>query len=149
MIFEVNDVKRALNSSTFEANLTPTKMPEHDDPTAILKDYFNTAVRRYFKFLRENGHSSPRYFKYIIEAHKNEDPNRTKKFTVSVELQDWGKQTIQYVLDRIERFIISSNLVNLKNLSLLIKCYPAISGGAISASFSEKVYEKKKHYQND
>ena len=49
-----------------------------------------------------------------------------------------GKQTIQYVLDRIERFIISSNLVDLKNLNLLIKFYPVISGVAISASFSEK-----------
>ena len=70
MIFEVNDVKKALNNSAFEANLTPTKMPEHDDPTIILKDYFNTAVQRFFKFLRENGHNNPRDFKYIIEAHK-------------------------------------------------------------------------------
>ena len=63
-------------------------------------------------------------------------------------LQDWGKQTIQYVLDRIERCIISSNLVNLKNVSLLIKCYPVISGGAISESFNDKIYDKK-YYQND
>ena len=82
-------------------------------------------------------------FKYIIEAHNNEDPNRTKNIAVSMVLQDWGKQIIQYVLDRIGRFTISSNLVNLKNLSLLIKCYPVISGGAISESFSEKIYETK------
>ena len=54
-------------------------MPEHDDPTTIIKDYFNTAVQRFFKFLRENGHNNPRDFKYIIEAHNNEDSNRTKK----------------------------------------------------------------------
>ena len=58
-------------------------------------------------------------------------------------LQAWGKQTIQYVLDRIERFIISSNLVNLKSLSLLIKCYHFISGGAISASFNEKIRKQE------
>ena len=63
-------------------------------------------------------------------------------------LQGWGKQTIQYVLDRIERFMISSNLVNLKNLSLLIKCYHVISGGAISEPFSGQIYGKK-YYQND
>ena len=143
MIFEVNDVKKALNKSAFEANLTPTKMPEHDDPITILKKYFNTDVRTFFRFLRENAHNNPRDFKYIIEAHNNEDPNRTRKFTVSVVLQDWGKQTIQYVLERIERFIISSNLQNLKNLSLLMKCYPAISGGAVSDSFKKDVYEKK------
>ena len=74
MIFEVNDVKKALNRSVFEANLTPTKMPEHDDPTAILKDYFNTAMRTFFKFLREKGNNNPRDFKYIVEAHNNEDP---------------------------------------------------------------------------
>ena len=83
MIFEVNDVKKTLNNNAFEANLTPTKMPEHDDPTASLKDYFNTAVQRYFKFLRENGHNNPRDFKYIIEAHNNEDPNRTKNYSVN------------------------------------------------------------------
>jgi len=143
MIFEVNDVKKFDNKSALEANLTPTKMPEHDNPITILKDYFNTAVRTFFRFLRENGHNNPRGFKYIIEAHNNEDPNRTRKFTVSVVLQDWGKQTIQYVLERIERFIISSNLQNLKNLSLLMKCYPVISGGAVSVSFKKEVYEKK------
>ena len=79
MIFEVNDVKKALNNSAFETNLTPTKMSEHDYPTTILKDYFNTGVQRFFKFLRENGHNSPRDFKYIIEAHNSEYPNRTKK----------------------------------------------------------------------
>jgi hypothetical protein len=70
----------------------------------------------------------------ILTGHKN---------TVSVVLQDWGKQTIQYVLDRIERFIISSNLVYLKNLSLLIKCDPGISVGAISEWFNEKLMENK------
>ena len=35
MIFEVNDVKQALNNNASEANMTPTKMHEHDDPTAI------------------------------------------------------------------------------------------------------------------
>ena len=143
MIFEVNDVKKALNKSAFEANLTPTKMPEHDLPTTILKDYFNTAIMTFFRFLRENGHSNPRDFKYIIEAHNNEDPNRTRKFTVSMVLQDWGQQTIKYVLERIERFIISSNLQNLKDLSLLLKCYPIISGGAINTSFNEAIYSKQ------
>ena len=37
MIFEVNDVKKALNNNAFVANLAPTKMPEHDDPTIISK----------------------------------------------------------------------------------------------------------------
>ena len=142
MIFEVNDVKKALNSSVFEANLTPTKMPEHDDPTAILKDYFNTAMRTFFKFLRETGHNNPREFKYIVEAHNNEDPNRTRKFTVSMVLKDWGKETIQLILDRIEQFIQSSQLQNLKDLSLLMKCYPSVSGGANSESFNKAVYEK-------
>ena len=114
-------------------------MPEHDDPTAILKDYFNTAVQRFFKSLRENGHNSPRDLKYIIEAHNNEGPNRTKTITVSMVLQDWGKQTVQYVLDRIESFVISCNLLNIKILSLLVKCYPSLSGGVISDSFSEEL----------
>ena len=143
MICEVNDVKKALNKSVFEANLTPTNMPEHDLPTTTLKDYFNTAIMTFFRFLRENGHSNPRDFKYIIEAHNNEDPNRTRQFTVSMVLQDWGQQTIKYVLERIERFIISSNLQNLKDLSLLLKCYPVISGGAINTSFNEAIYSKK------
>jgi hypothetical protein len=56
---------------------------KHDDPTTVLKGYFNTAVQRYFQFLRDNGHNSPRDFKYIIEAHNNEDPNRTQKYCVS------------------------------------------------------------------
>ena len=142
-IFEVNDVKKALNKSACEANLTPTKTPEHELPTTILKDYFNTAIRTCFRFLRENGHSNPRDFKYIIEAHNNEDPNRTRKFTVSMVLQDWGQQTIKYVLERIERFSISANLQNLKDLSLLLKCYPIISGGAINTSFNEAIYSKK------
>ena len=60
MIFEVNNVKQALNNSASEANLTPTNMHEHDDPTAVLKDHFNTAVKR-FKCLRENGHNNPRH----------------------------------------------------------------------------------------
>ena len=59
-------------------------------------------------------------------------------------LQDWGQQTIKYVLERIERFSISSNLQNLKDLSLFIKCYPIISGGAINTSFNEAIYSKKK-----
>ena len=53
-------------------------MPEHDDPTAILKDYVNTVVQRFLNSLKENGHNNPRGFKYIIEAHNNEDPSRTK-----------------------------------------------------------------------
>ena len=92
--------------------------------------------------MKENGNNNPRGFKYIIEAHNNGDPDRTKKFTVLVVLHDRGKQRNQYVLDRIERFMISSDLVNLKNLGLLIKCYPMISGGAISVSFSANIYEK-------
>ena len=143
MIFEVNDVKKALNNSAFEANLTPTKMPEHDLPTTILKDYFNTAIRTCFRFPRENGHSNPRDFKYIIEAHNNEDPNRTRKFTVSIGITGLEQQTLKYVLERIERFISSSNLQNLKDLSLLLKCYPVISGGAINASFNDAIYSKK------
>ena len=46
MIFEVSDDKKALNNTAVEANVTPTKMPGHDDPTTIFKDYFNTAVQR-------------------------------------------------------------------------------------------------------
>ena len=37
MIFVVNEVKTDLNNNAFEASLTPAKLPEHDDPTAILK----------------------------------------------------------------------------------------------------------------
>ena len=92
MIFETNDVKKFGNSSSFEANLSPTKMPEHDDPTSILKDYFNTAIRTFFKFLRVNGHQNPRDFNYILEAHNNEDPERQRQFTVSIVLQDWSKK---------------------------------------------------------
>ena len=143
MICEVNDVKKALNSSVFEANLTPTKMPEHDDPTTIFKDYFNTAMRTFFKFLREKGNNNPRDFKYIVEAHNNEDPTRIRKFTVSIVLKDWGKETIQLILDRIEQFIVSSQLQNLKDLSLMLKCYPSVSGGANSESFNEAIYSKR------
>ena len=93
MLFAVNDVKKALNRSVFEANLTPTKMPEHDDPTTILKDYFNTAMRTFFKFLREKGNNNPRDFKYIVEAHNNEDPDRIRKLTISTAVKYWGKET--------------------------------------------------------
>ena len=68
-------------------------MPEQDDSKAISNDYFNTAIVR-FMLVKENGHNNPRGFKYIIDAHNNEDPNRTKKFIVSIVLQDWGTQTI-------------------------------------------------------
>ena len=105
MIFEANDVKKALNDTAFEANLTPTKMPEDDDPTVTLKDYFNTAIPRFFKFLRQTGHNSPVGLKCIIEAHNNEDHTRTKHINVSIVLQECGKQAVQYVLDRIERSI--------------------------------------------
>jgi hypothetical protein len=37
-----------------------------------------------------------------------------RQSTVSMVLQDWGKQKIQYVIDRIEGFIISSHLVDPK-----------------------------------
>ena len=118
-------------------------MPEHDDPTAILKDYFNTAMKTFFKFLREKGNNNPRDFKYIVEAHNNEDPTRIRKFTVSIVLKDWGKETIQLILDRIEQFIVSSQLQNLKDLSLMLKCYPSVSGGANSESFNEAIYSKR------
>ena len=98
-----------MNSRAFEANLAPTKMLEHDDPTAILKDCFNTAIQRFFKSLREDGHNVPRDFQYIIAAHNNEDPNRTKQFTLSMVLQDWVKQTIQY--DQIESKGLSFHLI--------------------------------------
>ena len=67
-------------------------MPEHDDPVAILKDYFNTGMRSFFKFLREKIQANPRDYKYIFEARNYEDPNRINKFTVAVVLQDWNKK---------------------------------------------------------
>ena len=50
MIFDVNDVKKMFNKSAFEANLTPVKLPEHDNPVTVLKDYLNTALRRFSNF---------------------------------------------------------------------------------------------------
>ena len=97
----------------------------------------------FFKFLREKGNNNPRDFKYIVEAHNNEDPTRIRKFTVSTVLKDWGKESIQLILDRIEQFIVSSQLQNLKDLSLMLKCYPSVSGGANSESFNEAIYSKR------
>ena len=79
MIFEVNDVKKAFNSSIIEANLTPIKMPYHDMPTTLLEDYFNTGMRTFFKFLREKMNSNPRDYQYIFEATNNEDTARFLK----------------------------------------------------------------------
>ena len=50
MIFEIQNVTKALNSSVCEVNLTPTKMPEHDYPQKILNDYSNTAMRTFIIF---------------------------------------------------------------------------------------------------
>ena len=143
MIFEINDVKKALNTSVVEASLTPVKMPEHDDPVDILKDYFNTALRTFIKFLREKLNKKPRDFSYIIEAHNHENPNRTEKFAVSFEVKNWSKATVELILDRIEKFIVSSNLQDLKNLNLLLRCYPSFSGGANTKSFNEAIYTKR------
>lgn len=90
-------------------------MPEHDDPTAILKDHFGTAMRTFFKFLHEAGHDNPRDFKDIVEAHTIEDFNRIRKFVVSVVLNDWGNQAIKLILDRIDQVIVSARLQNLKD----------------------------------
>ena len=51
MIFEIQNVKKALSTSIFEVDLVPIKLPEHDDPLKILQDYFNTAMRTYIKYL--------------------------------------------------------------------------------------------------
>ena len=48
MIFEITDVKKVLNSSIIEANLTPIKMPLHDIPASLLEDYFSTGMRTFF-----------------------------------------------------------------------------------------------------
>ena len=106
MIFEINDVKKALHSSIIEANLTPIKMPLHDIPAALLEDYFNTGMRTFFKFLREKLQSNPRDYKYIFEARNNDDPNRIRKFTVAIVLQEWNKNTVNFMLARIS--ILSS-----------------------------------------
>merc|ERR1712078_812933 len=71
MIFEIQDVKKALNTSIYEVDLVPTKLPEHDDPLKILQDYFNTAMRTYIKYLISQK-KSPRDFKYIIEINNNQ-----------------------------------------------------------------------------
>ena len=64
MIFEIQNVTKALNTSVYELDLTPTKLPEHDDPLQILNDYFNTAMRTFIKFLgKEN--KKTRDFIYI------------------------------------------------------------------------------------
>jgi hypothetical protein len=86
--------------------------------------------------------SNPRDYQYIFEATNNEDTARLKKNTVSLVLQSWNKKTLTEMLHLLETFIVSSNLQNIKNLSLLIKCYPNISGGAISNSFKEDIYSK-------
>ena len=51
MIFEIQNVKKALSTSIYEVDLVPIKLPEHDDPLKILQDYFNTAMRTYIKYL--------------------------------------------------------------------------------------------------
>ena len=62
MIFTIGDVKKALNKSVFEANLSPYKMPEHDSPLNLVDDYLTVSIRTYLKCLREKGHNNPREF---------------------------------------------------------------------------------------
>ena len=142
MIFEIKNVTKALNTSVYELDLTPTKLPEHDDPLQILNDYFNTAMRTFIKFLgKEN--KQPRDYIYIVEVNNNQHTGRKGKFTVSVVLQEWNKTTLKTMLDRIESYIVSAQIVSLSNIGLTIKCYPVISGGAMSASLNEAIYTKR------
>ena len=132
-----------MNTSVYEVDLVPTKLPEHDDPLKILEDYFNTAVRTYIRYLRTQNHN-PRDFKYIVEVNNNQDRNRKDKFTVSVVLTQWSKALLKQILNRIEDFIVSANITNLNNLSITVKSYEVISGGAYNdESIKEIIYSKR------
>ena len=51
-----------------EANLTPTKMPEHEVPVEFVSDYLDTGMRTFLKFLRERFNANPRDYKYLKHA---------------------------------------------------------------------------------
>ena len=142
MIFEIQNVRNSLNESVYELELVPKKLPEHNDPLDILKDYFNTAMRTYIKFLgKEN--KKPRDFKFIIEVNNLNDRTKDGKFGVSYVLTDWNKASLNEVLDRIESFIVSAHIISLNSISLSIKSYNVIAGGVVSKELSDDIYSKR------
>ena len=143
MICEIQDVKRTLNQSVYESYLVPIKLPERDVPLKLLEYYFNTAVRTYIKFLRTK-HQSPRDCKYIVKANNNQHVGRKKKFTVSTVIKEWSKYTLKLILQRIEISIISHRLTKLNDLSITMKSYKIISGGAYNGNSVEDIIYTKR-----
>ena len=142
MIFEIQNVRNSLHESVYELELVPKKLPEHDDPLDILKDYFNTAMRTYIKFLgKEN--ITPRNFQFLMEVHNQNDRTKDDTFGVSYVLTDWNKTSLNAVLDRIEAYIISAHIISLNSISVSIKSYNVIAGGVVSKELSDDIYSKR------
>ena len=70
-------------------------------------------MRTYLKGLgKEN--KTPRYFKFIMEVHNQNDRAKDGTSGVSHVLTDWNKTSLHAVLDRIEAYIISAHIISLK-----------------------------------
>lgn len=62
---------------------------------------------------------------------------------VEYKTETWGQLLFNNILERIEKFILSSNVVNLMGLIITVKAYPIPPGGAITTQeFKGSVYKK-------
>ena len=98
-------------------------------------------MRTYIKCLgKEN--KTPRDVRCIFEIDNNENTQRKENIIVSVALQEWNKPALTLIFDRIESYIISANVLRLNDISITIKSYSVLSGGAISKDLSDDIYSK-------
>ena len=58
---------------------------------------------------------------------------------------EWNKDTLKLILQKIGDFIISWNLTNLNDLSITMKSYEIISGGAYNDNTVEDIIYSKRN----
>jgi len=122
--------------------MTPKKVPNSDDVNNMLKDFFNTAMRTFIKYL-EGINKSVWNYKYLIELDNLASDYTDPFVVVEYKNETWSQRFLNNILDRIEHFIISSKVVNLMDLSITVKAYPIPSGGAITTQdFKDSLYKK-------
>ena len=122
--------------------MTPKKVPNSDDVNNMLKDFFNTAMRTFIKYL-ESINKSVWNYKYLIELDNLASDYTDPFVVVEYKNETWSQRFLNNILDRIEQFIISSTVFNLMDLTITVKAYPIPSGGAITTQyFKDSVYKK-------
>jgi len=143
--FRATDVAKPLNSTAFEVDVVPYKLPDnYDTAEEFLKQYFYSAVGCLSQFVKNNlngGRLSQ--FNFILEIHNNNDGERDKPFTTFTYLREWDRINVDEVFERVASFIISKQIQNLLKLTFRFKGYKRIVGGAVSASLREGIYKKR------